>query len=89
MTATSRLQTLDEQIERLRQQRAAVAARERERERKRDARRKVLLGAGLLALVRNGDTEADHVYGRIRAGLDARAAKPFDGWKPARDGGAS
>ena len=89
------LQAIDEQIEKLKQRRAAVKAREHANERKRDTRRKVLLGAGLLALVRNGDVEAVTVYGRIRAALNEREAKPFEGWEPEpresrdSDGGAS
>ena len=85
----SQLQAIDEQIERLKQRRAAVKARAAAHERKRDTRRKILLGAGLLALVRKGDAAAEQVYRRVRDGLDTRAAKPFEGWQPPRDGGES
>ena len=74
------VQALDKRIEQLKQQRAAVVARERVRERKRDTRRKILLGSGLLALVRDGDAEAAAVYNRIRGTLDERSAQAFKGW---------
>ena len=80
------LQAIDERIAQLQARRAAMLARERDRARKRDTRRKILLGSGLVALVREGDTEAEQVYRRIRAGLDERSAKALDGWEPA--GGA-
>ena len=75
-----RLQALDKQIEKLQDRRAAMVAREQTRERKRDARCKVLLGVGLLALVRAADPEAAAVYRRIMTRLDERAAKAFEGW---------
>ena len=87
--ATDTIAALDKRIKELQARRAAVVGRERERERKRDTRRKVILGAGLLALVRKGDPAAEQVYGRVRAGLDAGEAKPFEGWEPPRDGGES
>ena len=71
---------LDRQIAQLKERRAAVVARERARERKRDARCKILLGSGLLALVKEGDAEAAAVYRRIRVALGAPAAKAFEGW---------
>ena len=72
--------SIDKQIAQLKQRRAAVAARERARERKRDARCKILLGGGLLALVRDGDRQAVAVYRAIRSSLDKRSAKAFEGW---------
>ena len=80
MATPSRLESLDKQIKQLQARRAAVAARERERERKRDARCKILLGGGLVALVEDGDAEAAAVYRRIRVALGAPAAKAFEGW---------
>lgn len=74
------VQALDQRIAQLKQQRAAVAARERARERKRDTRCKIILGSGLLALVRAGDPQAVAVYRTIRSSLDERAAKAFEGW---------
>ena len=74
------VQALDKRIEQLKQQRAAVVARERARERKRDARCKILIGGGLLALVRDGDAQAVAVYSRIRGTLDERSAQAFQGW---------
>ena len=74
------IQALDKRIEQLKQRRAAVVARERARERKRDARCKILLGSGLLALVRDGDAQAEAVYSRIRGTLDERSAQAFQGW---------
>ena len=74
------LESIDKQIEQLKERRAAVVARERERERKRDARCKILLGGGLLALVKDGDAQAAAVYRRIRVALDEPAAKAFEGW---------
>lgn len=80
----TRLQAIDEQIEKLKARRAQIQARDLERERKRDTRRKIIIGAGLLKLVRHGDVEAVRVYGRIRGALDEREAKPFEGWEPER-----
>ncbi len=74
------LEALDRRIAQLKERRAAVAAREHARERKRDARCKILLGGGLLALVKDGDAEAVAVYRRIRVALGAPAAKAFEGW---------
>ena len=71
---------IDKQIAQLKERRAAVVARERARERKRDARCKILLGGGLLALVRDGDAQAAQVYSRIRDTLDERSAQAFKGW---------
>ena len=83
------LERLDLKIEQLTARRAAIIARTKETERKRDTRRKVILGVGLIALVRAGDDEAAAVYQRIRTGLDPRQAAPFDGWVPAETGGAT
>ena len=80
MATPSRLESLDKQIKQLQARRAAVAARERERERKRDARCKIILGIGLLDLVRDGDQDATEVYRRIREALDERRARAFEGW---------
>ena len=74
------IHALDKRIKQLKQRRAAVVARERARERKRDARCKILLGGGLLALVRDGDAQAAQVYSRIRETLDERSAQAFKGW---------
>ena len=74
------VEALDRQIAQLKERRAAVAARERERERKRDARCKILLGSGLLTLVRSGDQQAVAVYRAVRDSLDERAATAFEGW---------
>ena len=71
---------IDRQIAQLKERRAAVVARERARERKRDTRCKILLGGGLLSLVKGGDADATAVYRRIRGTLDERAAQAFDGW---------
>ena len=72
--------SIDKQIAQLKGRRAAVVARERARERKRDARCKIILGSKLLALVRDGDTQAEAVYSRIRGTLDERSAQAFQGW---------
>lgn len=79
-SADRRLHDLEAQIARLQERKAAIEARRRERERKRDARCKILLGAGLVRLVRNGDEAATAVYRQIKTGLDERAAKAFEGW---------
>ena len=75
-----RLQALDRKIAHFREQRAAVVARKRAQERKRDTRCKILIGGGLLALVKDGDADAAAVYHRIMGGLDERAATAFEGW---------
>ena len=74
------LESLNKRIAQLKQQRDAILARERTRERKRDTRCKILLGGGLLSLVKGGDADATAVYRRIRGTLDERAAQAFDGW---------
>lgn len=76
------LERLDLKIEQLAAKRAGIIARAKETERKRDTRRKVLLGAGLIALVRARDAPAVEMYGRIRQGLAERQAAPFEGWAP-------
>ena len=83
------LERLDLKIEQLTARRAAIIARTKETERKRDTRRKVILGVGLIALVRAGDAEAAAVYQRIRTGLKERQAAPFDGWVPATETGGA
>ena len=80
MATATLLESLDKQIENLKERRAAVVARERARERKRATRCKLILGGGLLDLVKEGDAEAAAVYRRIRAALGAPAAKAFEGW---------
>ena len=77
------IEKLDERIEQLQARRAVIIARKNNAERKRDTRRKVILGAGLVSLVRAGDADAAAMYQRIRTGLDERQATPFDGWVPA------
>ena len=74
------VESLKKQIAQLKERLAAVEARERTRERKRDTRCKILLGGGLLSLVKGGDADAVAIYRRIRGTLDERAAKAFDGW---------
>jgi len=58
-----------EQLQALRQRRLALA---RERERKRDTRRKVIIGGGLLALIRRGDQAAAEVGRKILQGASKR-----------------
>ena len=77
---TTTVESLDNKIAQLKARRAAVKSREMMRERKRDVRCKILLGGGLLSLVKGGDADATAVYRRIRGTLDERAAKAFDGW---------
>ena len=58
-----------EQLQALRQRRLAL---DRERERKRDTRRKVIIGGGLLALIRRGDQAAAEVGRKILQGASER-----------------
>ena len=73
---------LNKRIRVLQARRDSIQKREDERERKRDTRRKILLGARLLAMMAEGDDDAKSVYARARAGLKERELKVFEGWEP-------
>ena len=77
----TQVERLERRISQFQARRALVLARQREVERKRDTRCKILLGAGLLTLVRAGDGPARELYRRIRAAIPERPARAFEGWK--------
>lgn len=80
-TTRTKVERLERKIGQFQAQRDLVLARQREAERKRDTRCKILLGAGLLTLARDGDEPARELYRRIREAIPARTARAFDGWK--------
>ncbi|MEO0915700.1 MAG: hypothetical protein AAFY31_01775 [Pseudomonadota bacterium] len=64
-----------------------TAARVRTKARKLDTRRKIVLGGGLIALARNGDTAAQQLIQKIIEHHDTeRHQSPFDGWSPSHQG---
>jgi len=82
MDTRHRISALDERIRVLEERRDRLKKAEAERERKRDTRRKILLGARLVALVRDGDEQAKAVYARACADLSDRERRVFEGWEP-------
>ena len=76
---TDRLDELDRKIQKLRAERAAIAARQRAQTRKRDTRSKILLGAEILAQARGQGPEAaearrvyDRAISRLRGDTKSR-----------------
>ena len=68
---------LDRRIERLQALRDRRIALDREKKRKRDARRKIVLGGGLLRLIREGDHQAAEVAERVIRDVPQRDRKLF------------
>ena len=78
----NRIDSIDEQINRLKQRKAALVAKQTRRRRRLDARCKILIGAELLAMARRGDVEAKRIYQGVLARLreDERSRKALDEW---------
>ena len=68
---------LERRIERLQALRKRRLALDRKRKRKRDARRKIVLGGGLLRLIREGDRQAAEVAERVIRDVPQRDQKLF------------
>ena len=78
--ATDTIERIEKRIAVLEARRDRHKARQRERDRKRDTRRKILLGAALLARARSGDAPAVTLVSKLLDGLSARERAVFDGW---------
>lgn len=64
------------------------AARMKTKARKLDTRRKIVLGGGLIALARGGDTAAQHLIQKIIEHSDSEGRQsPFTDWLPSNQGG--
>ena len=76
--STDRLSKLDQQIADLQRQRAVLVARQREESRKRDTRRKILLGAAVVGLLRKGDADTKGVVAKALRTMKARERELFE-----------
>jgi hypothetical protein len=74
----ARIQALDERLSRLRAERIRLAARVSQSERKRDTRRKILIGAAVLAAVDHGGVPALDSLRALLRWLDDRLKRPHD-----------
>lgn len=62
-------------------------ARAKAKARKLDTRRKIVLGGGLIALARNGDTTAQHLIQKIVEHHDTEGRQSaFEGWSGLKTG---
>jgi hypothetical protein len=73
-----RIRSLDERLTRLRAERIRLAARMSQTERKRDTRRKILVGATVLAAVEHDGVPALRGTAELLQWLDARLTRPHD-----------
>jgi hypothetical protein len=73
-----RICSLDERLTRLRAERIRLAARMNQAERKRDTRRKIVVGAALLAAVEHEGVPALRGTTELLQWLDARLTRPHD-----------
>jgi hypothetical protein len=74
----ARIQALDERLSRLRAERIRLAARVSQSERKRDTRRKILIGAAVLAAVDHGGVPALDSLRALLLWLDDQLTRPHD-----------
>jgi hypothetical protein len=84
------MQALDERLSRLRAERIRLAARVSQSERKRDTRRKILIGAVVLAAVDHEGVPVLRSQRELVQWLDGRLTRPHDRAVfelPRRDGG--
>jgi hypothetical protein len=73
-----RIRAIDERLVRLRAERSRLAARVSHTERKRDTRRKILVGASVLAAVEHGGVPALQTTRELLEWLDTRLTRPHD-----------
>jgi hypothetical protein len=73
-----RIRALDERLARLRAERIRLAARVSITERKRDTRRKILIGAAVLAAVDHEGVPVFRSQSDLLLWLDARLTRPHD-----------
>ena len=80
----TQLERLDHEIARLQQKRVVAAREERKDRRQLDTRAKILIGAGLLALLTAGDRPMRRVYNAVREHLAndrrTRTQTDLDAW---------
>ena len=76
--ADGRIRTIDERLARLRAQRSRLLARMGSDERRRDTRRKILVGATILAAVEHDGVPAFRTSRDLHEWLDARLTRPHD-----------
>jgi hypothetical protein len=74
----SRIRAIDDRLTRLRAERERLAARVSHTERKRDTRRKILVGASILAAVEHGGVPVFRDSRELLEWLDARLTRPQD-----------
>jgi chorismate mutase len=73
-----RIQAIDERLARLRAERIRLAARVSRAERKRDTRRKILIGAAVLAAIDHEGVPVLRSQSDLMRWLDARLTRPHD-----------
>jgi len=73
-----RIQAIDERLARLRAERIRLAARVSRTERKRDTRRKILIGAAVLAAIDHEGVPVLRSQSDLLRWLDARLTRPHD-----------
>jgi len=73
-----RIQAIDERLARLRAERIRLAARLSRTERKRDTRRKILIGAAVLAAIDHEGVPVLRSQSDLLRWLDARLTRPHD-----------
>jgi large subunit ribosomal protein L7/L12 len=70
--------SLDERVARLRAEKSRLLARANQAERKRDARRKILIGAAVLAAVQHEGVPALNSSTELLRWIDSRLTRPHD-----------
>ena len=73
-----RIRAIDERLARLRSERSRLAARMSHTERKRDTRRKILVGAAVLAAVEHSGIPSFRTMRELLEWLDVRLTRPHD-----------
>ena len=73
-----RIRAIDERLARLRAERSRLAARVSHTERKRDTRRKILVGAAVLAAVEHNGIPTLRTTRELLEWLDTRLTRPHD-----------
>jgi hypothetical protein len=73
-----RIQAIDERLARLRAERIRLAARVSRAERKRDTRRKILIGAAVLAAIDHEGVPVLRSQSDLLRWLDTRLTRPHD-----------
>jgi large subunit ribosomal protein L7/L12 len=73
-----RVSSLDERVARLRAEKSRLLARANQAERKRDARRKILIGAAVLAAVQHEGVPALRSSSELVGWLDVKLTRPHD-----------